>query len=65
MPLASPEYCEDGEEGDDEREDGVGNEVAQGVVAVGHDEGTAVWTLKTRDMTTGGTMSGAEVAEWS
>jgi len=59
MPLTSLEYCEDGEEGDDEREDGVGNEVAQGVVVVGHAEGSLDSQDEGYDL---GWHSGAEVA---
>lgn len=54
MPFQSLDNREDGEEGGDEQEDGVGDEVAQGIVTVDygwHDEGSLA--LKRRNMALG------------
>lgn len=63
MPFQSLENREDGEEGGDEQEDAVGDEVAQGVVAVDygwHEEGNLA--LKTRNMTSGDAWAPKDVA---
>lgn len=63
MPFQSLENREDGEEGGDEQEDAVGDEVAQGVVTVDygwHEEGSLA--LKTGNMTSGDTWAPKDVA---